>query len=138
MHISKHNFTLFATLCDEQRTAQSPFMAIRVVEFSNGGFNIRKIFGQKSTVVNWNNWNLQIGVMGRCQKVPKSDFQSQFSTSKIIWIFLIFFFALKNTNLGAHFLLLAFFDNINFQITLFSKMMPNFWQFATTPILKIQ
>jgi hypothetical protein len=28
--------------------------------------------------------------MGR-QKVPKSNFQSQFSTSKIIWIFLIFF-----------------------------------------------
>ena len=30
--------------------------------------------------------------MGRCQKVPKFDFQSQFSTSKIIGIFLIFFF----------------------------------------------
>ena len=30
--------------------------------------------------------------------MPKSDFQSQFSTSKIIQIFLIFF-SLKNTNL---------------------------------------
>ena len=28
-----------------------------------------------------------------------------------------FFFSLKNTNLEAHFLLLAFFDKINFQIT---------------------
>ena len=33
-------------------------------------------------------------------------------------------------------LLLALLGN-NFQITLFSKMMPNFWQLATTPILKI-
>ena len=46
--------------------------------------------------------------------------------SKIIQIFL-FFFSLKNTNLGAHFLLLIFSDNINHFIT---KMMPNF---LTTP-----
>ena len=38
-------------------------------------------------------------------------------------IFLIFFCSLKNTNLGAHFLVLLFFDNINYFIT---KMMPNF------------
>ena len=56
---------------------------------------------------------------------------------KIIGIFPIFF-SLKNTNLGAHFLLLIFFDNINFYIILFSEMMPNFWQLATTPILRIQ
>ena len=36
------------------------------------------------------------------------------------------FFSLKNINLGAHFLLLTFFDDINFEIALFSKMMPNF------------
>jgi len=41
--------------------------------------------------------------------VPKFDFQSQFSTSKIIRNFLIFF-SLKNTNLGAHLLLLTFID----------------------------
>ena len=40
--------------------------------------------------------------MGR-QKVPKSDFQSQFSMSKIIRIFLNFF-SLKNISLGPHFL----------------------------------
>ena len=34
---------------------------------------------------------LQIVLMGRCQKVLKFDFQSQFSTLKIIRIFLTFF-----------------------------------------------
>ena len=33
-----------------------------------------------------------------------------------------FFFSLKNTNLGAHFLLLALFDNINFSTTLSLKL----------------
>ena len=37
------------------------------------------------------------------QKVPKSDFQCQFSMSEIIQIFLIFF-SLKNISLGPHFL----------------------------------
>ena len=46
-------------------------------------------------------------------EVPKFDFQSQFSMSKIIRIFLNFFL-LKNTNLGAHILLLTFFDKIIF------------------------
>jgi hypothetical protein len=36
--------------------------------------------------------NFAIWCNGRCQKVPKSDFQSQFSTSKIIRIFLNVFF----------------------------------------------
>ena len=50
-------------------------------------------------------------------EVSKFDFQSQFSTSKIIGIFLNFF-SLKNTNLGAHFLKTSIFK--------FSKIMPNF------------
>ena len=57
-----------------------------------------------------------------CRKVRKMDFQSQFSMSKIIRIFLNFFFPLKNTNLEAHFLLLAFFDKINFLTTLLLKL----------------
>ena len=61
------------------------------------------------------------------QKVPKSDFQSQFSMSKIIRIFLIFF-SLKNISLEEGFLLLSFFENFNFWTTLFSKMVPNFWR----------
>ena len=60
--------------------------------------------------------------MASCQNVPKFDFQSQFSMSKIIRIFLNFFFSLKNTNLEAHFLLLAFFDKINFLTTLLLKL----------------
>ena len=63
------------------------------------------IFDFESTFINFENW-----VNG---EVSKFDFQSQFSRSKIIRIFLIFF-SLKNMNLGAHFLLLTFFDNINF------------------------
>ena len=47
------------------------------------------------------------------QKVPKFDFQSQFSMSKITQYFSIFLL-LKNTNLGAHFQLLTFFDKIIF------------------------
>ena len=49
-------------------------MAIQVVEFSN---TIYKIFN--------------FGLMVSCQKVPKFDFHSQFSTSKIIEIFWFFF-----------------------------------------------
>ena len=48
-----------------------------------------------------------------CQKVQKTDFQSQFSMSTIIRIVLIFF-SLKNINLGEQFLVLTFFDNYFF------------------------
>ena len=51
---------------------------------------------------------LRIGVVGRCKKVRKFDFQlSQFSMSKIKSFSM--FFSLKNTDLGAHYLLLNFF-----------------------------
>ena len=49
--------------------------------------------------------------------VPKFNFQSSESFS--------IFFSLKNINLGSHFLLLTSFDSVNFQITFFSKTMPN-------------
>ena len=52
--------------------------------------------------------------MSSFQKVPKFDFQIQFSMSEIIGVFLIFFF-IEEYNLGAHFFLLTFFDNINFK-----------------------
>ena len=45
-----------------------------------------------------------------CLKWPNSDFQSQFSMSKNIRIFLKKI-SLKNMILGAHFLLLSFFEN---------------------------
>ena len=47
--------------------------------------------------------------------------------SKMIQIFLTFF-SLKNFILGAHILLLTFFENFNFWTTLFSKMKSNFWR----------
>ena len=48
-----------------------------------------------------------------CKKWQNSDFQSQFSMSKNILIFLKKK-SLKNMILGAHFLLLKFFENFNF------------------------
>ena len=74
--------------------------------------------------------------MGRCQKVPKFDFQIQFSMSKIIGIFL--FFSVNNTSLfrSTSFIIEICWRHplLNHTIT---KMMPNFWQFATTPILQL-
>ena len=64
----------------------------------NRGVKNWKDFCLKINIPKGNYLILRIGVMGRCQKVPKFDFQSQFSMSKIIGIFLNFFF-----NLEAHF-----------------------------------
>ena len=62
-------------------------IVVRVGEFSSLGYKI----GKKCPKLNIPKDNL-IGVMGRCQKVPKFDFQSQFSMSKIIGIFFNFLF----------------------------------------------
>ena len=68
--------------------------------------------------------------MGRCQKVPQFVIQNQFYMSKIIRI-LLNFFSLKNIILGAHFLLLTFFDKIKIERLLFLK-----WRliFDTSPL----
>ena len=42
-------------------------------------------------IPNGNYWVLSFGLMVSSQKVPRFDFQSQFSSSKVIEIFLIFF-----------------------------------------------
>ena len=68
--------------------------------------------------------------MVSCQKVPKFDFQSQFSMSKIIWIFLNLFF-IEEYQFRSTF----FFKTLHCSIT---KMMPYFWQLAINPKLKIQ
>ena len=52
------------------------------------GVKNQKDFCLRLNVLKGNDWILRIRLMGRCQKVPKFDFQSQFSMSKIIWIFL--------------------------------------------------
>ena len=63
---------------------------ISVLEFPWEGCNIRKVFGYKSIFQN-ETCILWTGVGASCQKVQKSDFQSHFSMSKMIWIFPIFF-----------------------------------------------
>ena len=61
-------------------------MAIRVVEFSNGGYKIRNVLYPPK-----NYWILSFRLRAICQKLPKFDFQGQFSLSKFIRIFLSFF-----------------------------------------------
>jgi hypothetical protein len=56
------------------------------------------------------------------QKVPKSNFQSQFSTLKIIRIFLNKF-SLENINLGAHFLFLSILCTMKIERLLFLKFL---------------
>ena len=55
-----------------------------------GGIQNWKGICLKINIPKENHWILRIAVVGRCQKVPKFDFQSPFSMSKIIGIFLNF------------------------------------------------
>ena len=59
------------------------------------------------------------------QKIPKSEFESWFLMSKIVWIFLRNF-SMKNINLGHQLLLNIFFDKFNFENNLFLKSCPIF------------
>ena len=61
---------------------------VSVVEFHDGALGIGKVFGQESTAVKWNYQILSLHLVTVCQKVPILDFQSEFSMSKIIRIFL--------------------------------------------------
>ena len=61
-------------------------MAMRVVEFSNGGYKKQKESTYPKKIIEFGVFSSTV----RCRKVPKYDFQSQFSKSKIIRIFLIF------------------------------------------------
>ena len=74
----------------------------------------------------------------RRQKVPKSDFQSRFSTSKILWIFLRKIL-LKNINLGGTFLFLSILCSFKIEQHLFLKFLKilaffdsYFWPFKKT------
>ena len=58
------------------------------MESQNPTLGIGKVFGQESTVVKWNYQILSLHLVTVCQKVPILDFQSEFSVSKIIRIFL--------------------------------------------------
>ena len=69
--------------------------------FQTGGTKLERFLLKnqhtQKKLLNCENW-----VNREVSKVPEFDFQSKFSISKIIRIFLIFF-PLKNINLGAHF-----------------------------------
>ena len=77
-------------------------MVIWVVEFSSRVDKTGKSFSKnqysQQKLLNFENWSKTLEVNFLRQKSSK-----YFS-----------FFSLKNINLGAHFLLLTFFDNINF------------------------
>ena len=63
-------------------------MAVRVVEFSNGGTKLKRFLPKNQhtqrKLLKFENWDNA--------KMSKFDFQSQFSSAKIIRIFLNFFF----------------------------------------------
>ena len=81
-------------------------MVIWVVELKREGYKIRRTLPRNQHTKG--NYEIsRIGVVGRCQKVTKFDFQSQFSMSKIIRIFLKFFFI--EPDLGPYFLIFTFF-----------------------------
>ena len=97
------------------------------VVFKQGVKNL-KGFCLRIKIPNGSYWILRIGLMGRCQKVPKLGFQSQFSMSRIIQIFLFFFIAeyqFKN--------IFFVFDNINFKSIWFLKWFPIF---DTSPLTR--
>ena len=102
---------------------------VSVVEFHDQALSIGKVFGQESTVVEWNYQILSLHLVTVCQKVPILDFQSEFSMSKIIRIFLKKN-SLKNINLGTPFCkkYICWLQFLNHFIT---KVTPNFWRTIT-------
>ena len=78
-----------------------------------------KDFCLKINIPKGNYWNLRIGVVARCQKVPKFDFQSNFLCQISSESFSIFL--LKNLNLEGYFLLLTFLITSIFKSLYFLK-----------------
>ena len=84
--------------------------------FQTGGTKLERFLPKNQhtqrKLLNFENW-----VSGEVSKSAKSPnlltFKVNFLYQKLSESF-SFFFSLKNINLGAHFLLLTFFDNINF------------------------
>ena len=93
------NYRRIVAMADIQwLTIQGPFLGydwhwilirwVSVAEFHNPTLGIGKVFGQESTVVKWNYQILSLHLVTACQKVPILDFQTEFSMSKIIQIFI--------------------------------------------------
>ena len=91
-------------------------MAIRVVEFSNGGIKLERFLPKNQhtqrKLLNFENW-VNGEVSKSVKKCQNLTFKVNFLCQKLSESFSIFF-SLKNINSGAHFLLLKFFDNVNF------------------------
>ena len=93
-----------------------PLWQYRLWSFQTRGTKLERFLPKNQhtqrKLLNFENW-----VNGEVSKVPKFDqnltFKVNFLCQKLSESFSIFF-SLKNINLGAHFLLLTFFDNINF------------------------
>ena len=91
--------------------------------FQTGGTNLERFLPKNQHIqrklLNFENW-----VNGEVSKSAKSPnlltFKVNFLCQKISESFSIFF-SLKNINLGAHFLLLTFFDNFKIEQLLFLK-----------------
>ena len=61
----------------------SIIMVVRIIDFSIGGIKLER-FLPKNKYTKRILWNFENWTNGGCQKVPKFDFLSQFSTSKNI------------------------------------------------------
>ena len=80
----------------------------------------KQVFWPKINILRTNHCVLSIQWISVQQKGPKSEF----SMSRIIWIFL--FFSIKKNNLWAYFLLKSSFGNFNLCHALFYQIMHNF------------
>ena len=103
---------------------------VSVVEFHDRALSIGKVFGQESTVVKWNYQILSLHLVTVRQKVPILDFQSEFSMSKIIRIFLKKFF-IEEYQFKGTFFVKSIFCWLQFLNHFITKMTPNFWQTVT-------
>ena len=106
------------------------FRWVSVVEFHDPTLGIGKVFGQESTVVKWNYQILSLHLVTVCQKVPILDFQSEFSMSKIIRIFLKKKF-IEEYQFRRTFFVKSIFFWFQFLNHFITKMTPNFWQTIT-------
>ena len=95
-----------------------------------GGHKIRKVFPKNQhnqrKLLNFENW-----FNGKVSKSAKIGLSKSIFYLKNHQNFLNFVF------IGIEYILLTFFDNINFWNPVITKMMPNFSQLAIKPILKI-
>jgi hypothetical protein len=109
-------------------------MAIRVVEFSNGGYKIIEIL-PKNQYTQRKLLSFEFQINGKLSKRAKIWLSKSIFYVKNHPNISQLFFSLKNTNLGANFLLLTLNQFLNHFIT---KMRPYFWQLVINRKLKVQ